>query len=209
MRIVVRNPTVRRACECPAPGLSSSRPRIVRDTRERTAPRYPRDTEQVTLVGKPGAKCRPFLTVQKDPERFAACNALADEIGEFDEPKKAFRLIEDAIGDEVNEVFGIVLLDIHLRFKGLAETGRGEPSSVMAPLKPTLQMALMGGAESIILFHVHPSGIKAEPSDADIETTEAYVAACETIELKLLDHIILGGSSRNLSYFSFLEDGLL
>lgn len=187
-------------CACPAP-LRAGR------LRERIAPHRPQEAEPVTLIGKPGSKCRPFLKVEKDAEKFAACNALADEIGPIDTPKKAFRLIEDAIGDEVNEVFGVLMLDIHLRMKGMAELGRGEPASVMAPLQPTLQMALIDGAHCIVIWHCHPSGIKAEPSDADRETTEAFADACEVIGLPLLDHIITGGDARKRSFYSFAEAG--
>jgi hypothetical protein len=179
-------------------------PRLVREVSEYQRPKRPSGTEPVVIVGKPGSKCRPFLKIEKDADKFAACNALADELGEIDAPKKAFRIIEDAIGDEVNEVFGI-----HLRFKGLAETGRGEPASVMAPLQPTLQIALASGANSIVIWHCHPSGIEAEPSEADKETTEAFAEACEIIGLPLIDHVIVGGTSRKRSYFSFAEAGLL
>ena len=165
--------------------------------------------DPIVLGAGNGSKCRPFLIVQKDQERFAACNALADEIGPLDDPKKAFQLIREAIGDEVNEVFGIVTLDLHLRMKSIAETGRGEPSAVMAPMVPTLQAALIDGAHAIILCHVHPSGVEAEPSDADKETTEAFADACEVINVHLLDHIICGGTSEKPSYFSFVEAGLL
>jgi len=185
------------------------RPRTLREVAERATVHRPDDTEPVILAGGPGAKCRPFLKVEKDAEKFAACNALADEIGPLNTPKKMFRIIEDAIGDEVNEVFGVLMLDLHLRFKGLSETGRGEPSSVMAPLMPTLQVALISGAQAICLWHVHPSGIEAEPSEADKETTEAFADACDVIGLPLLDHLISGGSSRKRSFFSFAEAGLL
>ena len=176
---------------------------------ERVAPRRPRGSEPIVMTGGRGTECRPFLTIQKDAHRFAACNALADKIGPLDDPKKAFPLIEEAIGDEVNEVFGIVTLDLHLRMKSIAETGRGEPSSVMAPIGSTLQVACADGAHAVILFHVHPSGIEAQPSDADIETTDAFAEAFEVIEIALMDHIIIGGDARRRSYYSFLEDGML
>ena len=177
--------------------------------RERSAPQRPDEVEPVVLAGRPGAVCRPFLTIQKDPDRFAACNALADEIGPLNDPKNAFRLIGDAIGDEVNEVFGVVTLDLHLRMKSMAETGRGEPTSVMAPLVPTLQAAVADGAQAAIIYHVHPSGIEAQPSQADIETTQSFVEAFETIGIPLLDHIIVGGDARKRSYYSFAEENAL
>lgn len=208
----------RSSCACrPPPRLVYPRAQLVREAparvppsiRERVAPHRIRDVQPIVMKGGPGTKCRPFLTVQKDPDRFAACNALADEIGPLNDPKKAFPLIEEAIGDEVNEVFGIVTLDLHLRMKSIAETGRGEPTSVMAPIGATLQAACADGAHAVILFHVHPSGIEAYPSDADIETTEAFEDAFEVVEIKLMDHIIIGGDARRRSYYSFLEDGAL
>lgn len=177
--------------------------------RESVAPRTPDGIEPVSLEGGPGATCRPFLIVQKDADRFAACNALADEIGELNDPKKAFKLLEEAIGDEVNEVFGVLTLDLHMRMKGMAETGRGEPTSVMAPIVPTLQAAVADGAQAAIIYHVHPSGIEAHPSEADIDTTQAFVEAFDAVGIPLLDHIIVGGDVRKRSYYSFAEDDAL
>lgn len=202
------------SCGCHEPRAARERARRIVSTArvgarvlgERVAPEIPEDVEPIVLAGSGRSKCRPFLTVQKDAERFAACNALADEIGPLNTPKKAFQLIEDAIGDEVNEVFVIVTLDLHLRMKSIAETGRGEPTSVMAPMVPTLQAALIDGAHAVILAHVHPSGIEAKPSQADKDTTKAFVDAFGIVEVVLLDHIIVGGDSKNRSYYSFAED---
>lgn len=187
------------SCGCRAPR------RLAREA-EYLVPKKPKGVEPVAIAGAPGSKCRPFLVVQKDPEGFAACNALADELGPINTPEKAFELLEEAIGDEVNEVFGVAMLDLHLRFRGLAITGRGEPTSVMAPIVPTLQAAVADGAHAVIIFHCHPSGIEAQPSEADKETTDAFVDAFEAIEIKLLDHVIVGGDVRRRSYYSFAED---
>jgi DNA repair protein RadC len=177
---------------------------------ERVRPRRARGTEPIVLIGaSKGSQCRPFLKVEKDATLFAACNTLADEIGPINTPKKAFKLINEAIGNEVNEVFGVVTLDLHLRMKSIAETGRGEPDSVMAPMVPTLQAALIDGAHAVILFHCHPSGVKAEPSDADKQTTKAFVKAFETCNVHFIDHVITGGSAKKKSYYSFAEDDAL
>lgn len=209
------NPFLLRSdCGCAAKPRRSRAPRGRRylrelPLRERVAAPPPEDVEPVVLSGAPGATCRPFLVVQKDPERFAACNALADEIGPLNEPKKAFELLEEAIGDEVNEVFGVMTLDLHLRMKSMAETGRGEPTSVMAPIVPTLQAAVADGAQAAIIYHVHPSGIAAEPSDADMDVTQAFADAFDAVGIPLLDHVIVGGDIRNRSYYSFAEDGAI
>lgn len=176
---------------------------------ERAAPRRQRAVEPIILTAGAGTKCRPFLTVQKDDEKFAACNALADKIGPLNTPKKAFALLEDAIGDELNEVFGVMTLDIHLRMKGMGNTGRGESSAVMAPVPSTLRTALASGGDYAIIYHVHPSGVAAEPSRADEETTAAFVEAFDKIGMPLIDHIIVAGDSRKRSYYSFAEDDAL
>jgi len=165
--------------------------------------------DPVVLAAGRTSACRPFLKVEKKPAEFAACNSLADEIGPLNTPKKAFRLINEAIGNEVNEIFGIVTLDLHLRMKSIAETGRGEPSAVAAPMVPTLQAALIDGAHAVIVWHCHPSGVEAKPSQADKDTTKAFVKAFDTVNVHFIDHIITGGDSRRRSFYSFAEDGAL
>jgi DNA repair protein RadC len=209
---VYNRPRPQRECPCLEPREARALAERVAPKRkvdERASPHRPSEVDPIILSAGRGSKCMPFLKVEKDAEKFAACNALAEKIGPLNTPKKAYRLIEDAIGDEVNEVFGLVTLDLHLRLKSIAETGRGEPAAVMAPMVPTLQAALIDGAHAVILFHVHPSGIKAEPSDADKQTTKAFAKAFETVGVILMDHIISAGDIKKRSYFSFAEAGLL
>jgi len=175
----------------------------VRVAARRSAPR------EVELDNGSGTTCRPFLRVEKDAEAFAACNALADEIGPLNDPKKVAEFLFEYLGGTNEEVFGVLTVDIHGRLKGYTETGRGEASSVMAPVIPTLRAALMSGGGGGILWHVHPSGVEAEPSKADKDTTKAFNKAFEAIGMPLIDHVIVAGSIESPSYYSFKEDGLL
>ena len=59
-------------------------------------------------------------------------------------------------------------------------------------------------ANSIILAHNHPGGSK-EPSSADIEVTRKVNAALETIQIRVMDHIVVAGDS----FTSFAELGIL
>ena len=194
----------RRGCACYEPRAARS---LAEKTTSHVGAHAKSGSDPVVIAAGKGSACRPFLKIEKDPKLFAACNVLADEIGPLNTPKKAFRLIREAIGNEVNEVFGLVTLDLHLRMKSVAETGRGEPAAVMAPMVPTLQAALIDGAHAVILFHVHPSGVPAKPSDADKKTTKAFEKAFEVVNVHLLDHVIVGGAKD--SYYSFAEDGAL
>jgi DNA repair protein RadC len=197
---------VRHDCQCHS--LTNART-VARSVAEEIEPYRPPEVEPVLMAASSGSKCRPFLRVEKDPQLFAACNAIADEIGPLDDPERAYRLIEQVIGNEVNEVFGLVTVDLHKRMKSIAETGRGEPASVMAPMVPTLQAALIDGAYGVIIFHVHPSGVEAQPSKADKDTTKAFAKAFDTVGVFFIDHIIVGGDVEHRSYYSFVEAGAL
>lgn len=194
LRTPIRRP--KSDCACPTP-----RRRVVRER--------PRQPAEVELDGGNGMRCRPFLRVEKDDESFAACNALADKIGPLNDPKKVAEFLFDYLGSANEEVFGVLTVDIHGRLKGYTETGRGEASSVMAPMIPTVRAALLSGGGGAILWHVHPSGVEAEPSEADEETTEAFADAFETVGMPFIDHVIIAGSARKPSYYSFKEDGRL
>jgi hypothetical protein len=193
-------------CQCHSLGEATA---IARDVANRFSrgQTHPQEVEPILIAASGKSRCRPFLRVEKDPVLFAACNQVADEIGPLEDAERAYLLIDQAIGVEVNEVFGLVTLDIHKRMKSIAETGRGEPSSVMAPIVPTLQAALIDGADSVIIFHVHPSGVEAEPSKADKDTTKAFAKAFEACGLLFCDHIIIGGDQDRRSYYSFAEQG--
>ena len=208
-REVVRRPRGGAGCGCHEPALAREvaerASRLARPTHDAAHARA--GSDPVVIAAGKGSACRPFLRIEKDETLFRACNALADEIGPINTPKKANRLIREAIGNEVNEVFGLVTLDLHLRMKSIAETGRGEQSAVMAPMVPTLQTALLDGAHAVIIFHVHPSGVPAKPSDADKKTTKAFERSFEIINVHLLDHVIIGGDKK--TYYSFAEDGAI
>jgi DNA repair protein RadC len=153
----------------------------------------------------PPSACKPWLKVERDEKRYEACMAIAEKIGPINVSKKAFSIISAAVGAEDQEVFGALYLDTHMQVRGLAETGRGEIDATMAPLIPTLRIAIETGAQGLIIFHTHPT-LYVEPSEADVEVTHQFDKACRTVGLMLADHLIIGGRGR---YFSFLDQGIL
>ena len=67
-----------------------------------------------------------------------------------------------------------------------------------------MKEALKCDASSLIFVHNHPSG-DPEPSASDREITRELVFAAAVMQLKVLDHIIIG----NNCYFSFADEGLI
>lgn len=67
--------------------------------------------------------------------------------------------------------------------------------------------ALVLGAKRIIAVHNHPSG-SLTPSGEDKRLTHLLIEAGKLVEVRLIEHIIIGGNGVN-DYFSFLENGLI
>ncbi|MFC2165620.1 DNA repair protein RadC [Acidobacteriota bacterium] len=65
-----------------------------------------------------------------------------------------------------------------------------------------VKSALLKNAVSIAMVHNHPSG-NSEPSIQDIEITKRTIDACELLDIKVLDHIILGDSE----FYSMSDHG--
>lgn len=102
------------------------------------------------------------------------------------------------------EKFSTIFLNTQHRILGIEELFQGSISNVMIYPREVVKRCIARNAASIILVHNHPSGIP-EPSRADIHITRKIRTAVETIDIQLLDHLIVGESS----VCSLAERGLL
>lgn len=80
-----------------------------------------------------------------------------------------------------------------------------EDQTAVYPRK-VVKRALMLNSTGIIVVHNHPTG-QLNPSNADRNITRALQSAAESLDLRLLDHVIVGREGKG--YFSFRENGLL
>ena len=87
-----------------------------------------------------------------------------------------------------------VVLSFEMLFKGSLD-------AVNISHKHIIAHALSKNASNIILFHNHPSG-NPTPSISDINQTRLVTNACKTMEMQMLDHIIIGAGS----YYSFADE---
>lgn len=102
------------------------------------------------------------------------------------------------------EVFACLYLDNQHRLISFEELFRGTIDSTQVHPREVVRTALKYNAAAVILSHNHPSGV-AEPSKADIEITSQLKKALALVEIRVLDHFIVG----NDTAISFAERGLL
>jgi DNA repair protein RadC len=81
---------------------------------------------------------------------------------------------------------------------------KGSINGVSVPPRVVVQRALLCNASAVIIAHQHPSGVN-EPSDADRAITKTLRDVLASIDVRLLDHLIIGQGKP----FSFAENGLL
>jgi len=105
--------------------------------------------------------------------------------------KDVFDLFHERLRNEKQEHFYIIILSTknhilgeHLVSKGILDAAIIEPREVFRP-------AVKSAASRIILIHNHPSG-DPTPSDEDLEVTKKLIDAGEMMNIKVLDHVIVG-----------------
>ncbi|WP_394130766.1 DNA repair protein RadC [Shewanella maritima] len=106
------------------------------------------------------------------------------------------------LADRSYEVFALLLLDSQHRVIQFVELFRGTINCASVYPRDIVALVLEKNAAAVIVCHNHPSGI-AEPSEADRRITERIKIALETIDVSLLDHMVVG----DYDIVSFAERG--
>jgi DNA repair protein RadC len=102
------------------------------------------------------------------------------------------------------EVFMVLFLDAQNRVLASEEMFRGTLTQTSVYPREVVKRSLFHNAAAVIFAHNHPSGI-AEPSRADEALTQALKQALALVDVKVLDHFIVGGGCA----MSFSERGLV
>ncbi|WP_346838177.1 DNA repair protein RadC [Microbulbifer sp. SAOS-129_SWC] len=102
------------------------------------------------------------------------------------------------------EVFCCLFLDNQHRVIAFEELFEGTLNAASVYPREVVQAALQKNAAAVILAHNHPSGV-SEPSQADLWITERLKQALELMDIRVLDHLIVGEGAA----LSFAEQGLL
>lgn len=106
--------------------------------------------------------------------------------------------------DREHEVFAVLFLDVRNRAIKFEEMFRGTLDQAAVYPREVVKRALQLNAAAVVLVHNHPSGIP-EPSQADELITRRLKEALALIDVRVLDHLIVGADFVE----SFADRGLL
>jgi DNA repair protein RadC len=119
-------------------------------------------------------------------------------------PDTVFDYLRQSMGKEKQEVFKALFLDSKNKLIDSKDLFIGSlTSSVVYPRK-IMEEAIKYHASGLIFAHNHPSG-DSTPSNSDKEITNNLIVAGNSMQIRVLDHIIVGGDK----YFSFADAGLI
>ena len=110
----------------------------------------------------------------------------------FSDPALASRYFQDMLGYLEREVFAAAYLDTRHRLIEYVELFQGTIDGAEVHPREVVKRALRCNAAAVILAHNHPSGT-VEPSAADRAVTARLKQALALVDVRLLDHVIVGG----------------
>lgn len=118
--------------------------------------------------------------------------------------KSVFELMQPVLGELPHEEFWIIYLNNSSKVIQKGQLSKGGITGTLVDVRLVLKKALEVGATGIILAHNHPSGT-LKPSEADKNLTQKLKMAGESLDIKVLDHLII----TEKAYFSFADESLL
>lgn len=118
-------------------------------------------------------------------------------------PKDTRDFLILSLAELKNEIFGCIFLDNRHRVLALEHLFNGTIDGASVHPRVVVQRSLELNSAAVIFFHNHPSGI-AEPSQADLHLTRRLKEALGLVDVRVLDHIVVGEG-----IVSFAERGLL
>jgi DNA repair protein RadC len=118
--------------------------------------------------------------------------------------KDVIDIIMPQMRDLKTEVFKVVCLDSNNRMIDISDAACGTINHAVPIIREIIHSALQKFAASIICVHNHPSG-NTTPSTQDKKFTKELCDAGNLMEIKVLDHVIIG----NDQFYSFADEGLM
>ena len=127
----------------------------------------------------------------------------AVELKKITSSKAVFDIMQPIIGELPHEEFWVLYLNNSNKVIYKAQLSKGGITGTVVDIRIIFKMAFEQNATGLILSHNHPSG-KLMASDADLKITKRIKEAGQTLEIQVLDHIIITENG----YLSFQDEGI-
>lgn len=127
----------------------------------------------------------------------------------LDRPEMIHQIFGPQLAWLRHEKLLVALIDCRLRHCGTSEASSGNLTQTISHPRDVLRPVVSRGAYGFVLIHNHPSGDPA-PSRADESFTRRIVDAADLLQLRFLDHVIIGRPDGGREpYYSFREAGFI
>ncbi len=160
-----------------------------------------RDLEEIKGIGRD--KAITICAAIELGRRISQRTAVQDR-EHMNEAKKVFRYFVDQLWDQSQEHFFACYLDVKNCLLGTQEISVGNVAAAPVDIKEVLRWGIRYKAYGIILVHNHPSG-DPTPSESDIRLTRKFAKAAEFLDMRVLDHVIIGGRR----YISLFDEDMM
>lgn len=127
----------------------------------------------------------------------------AVELKKITSSKAVFDIMQPIIGELPHEEFWVLYLNNSNKVIYKSQLSKGGITGTVVDIRLIFRMAFEQNATGIILSHNHPSG-KLIASEADLKITKRIKEAGQTLEIQVIDHIIITENS----YLSFQDEGI-
>lgn len=128
----------------------------------------------------------------------------AIEVPKITSSKAVFEMMQPLVGELQHEEFWILFLNNSNKVLLKEQLSKGGLTGTLVDVRLVFKKAVELFATAIILCHNHPSG-KLQPSAADKAITNKLKVAGDTLDIKVLDHLIITENA----YFSFSDESLM
>lgn len=126
------------------------------------------------------------------------------ELKKIESSRSVFNLMQSVLGELPHEEFWILYLNNSNKIIQKNQLSKGGITGTLVDVRLVLKNALEVGATALILCHNHPSGT-LKPSQADKDITQKLKTAAQSLDIKVLDHIIV----TEKAYFSFADEEII
>ncbi|WP_299115367.1 DNA repair protein RadC [uncultured Winogradskyella sp.] len=126
------------------------------------------------------------------------------QLSKIESSYSVYKIMQPILGELPHEEFWILYLNNSNKVIHKGQLSKGGITGTLVDVRLVLKNALEVGATALIMCHNHPSGT-LKPSQADKDITQKLKTAAESLDIKVLDHLILTEEA----YFSFADQNLL